>query len=145
MCIFNVCVCVHVRICLEYVYKMNAEKLTERTKFIPKIKKKKLRHYFQHEASCSLVPLCADLPPRTWQFCGKAKAELDPLCRCCRICIITNIKKICFRNIFSTVQAKHWYSLVHQMSSLKAWAKALPLCLGKLIIWDQRKSQLFGG
>lgn len=64
----------------------------------PQIKtnKKKLRHYYQHEASCSLIMLCADLLPGPWQFCGKAKAELDPLCRYCRICIITNIKKIWF-------------------------------------------------
>lgn len=36
------------------------------------------------------------------------------------------------------------YSLVLQMFAPKTWAKAFPLCLGKLIIWDQRKNHLFG-
>lgn len=120
----------------------NACRQTERAKFILP-SPQKLRHC-QHEASCSFM-LCSDLAPRTWQFHSKAEAELDPLCRYCRICIITHIKKTYFRNICPTAQVIHLYSLVLQMSSLKTWAKAFPLCLGKLIIWDQRKSHLFGG
>lgn len=140
VCAFYKCVCVR----LEYVCKcMQTNSLEEQSS---SLKLKKLRHYYQHEASCSLVMLCTDLPLRTWPFGSKAKAELDPLCRYCRMCIITNIKKLFyFRNICPTAQAIHSYSLVLQMSSLKNWAEAFPLCLGKLIISDQRKSHLFGG
>lgn len=83
-------------VCLEDVCKHRQTNWLEKANFVPKIEGKKLWHYFQPEASCSLIVLCIDLPPQTWQFCGKVKAELDPLCRCCRICIITNVKKFSF-------------------------------------------------
>lgn len=89
MCVLRICLQIH------------ADKLTWKRKVhFQNLKKKNYGTIFSMKLPVhSWCYVLTFLHRHGWQFCSKAKAEFDPLCRCCRICIITN-KKIFISGTF---------------------------------------------